>query len=395
MADFGHGGNAKEISRSRGIAYENIIDFSANINPMGMPESAKEAIINNLDAIEKYPDITYFELKNSIKDFENSKIHEKQLKIENEEIILGNGAAEVLFNVVKAIEPKNVLIPAPTFSEYEEAVNAVKGNVNLYYLKEYNQFRIQDDILDHINSNLDLIFICNPNNPTGVVTHRDILKKILDKSLKNNVYVVIDESFLDFIKEDYSMITYLKSYTNLIIIKSLTKFFAIPGMRAGYGLSANKSFLDKVNRITPAWNINILAEEAVKSALKDDKYIKASIDFMEKEKDYMYNELKGIKGIKVFKPSVNFIFFKLNFKNDSEIEADNEKKSDEIMSHNLSWHEYKEDSAHIDLKDILIEKNILIRSCSNYHGLNNSYYRIAVRNHKENTSIINVLKQIL
>ena len=129
-------GNAKEISRSRGIAYENIIDFSANINPMGMPESAKEAIINNLDAIEKYPDITYFELKNSIKDFENSKIHEKQLKIENEEIILGNGAAEVLFNVVKAIEPKNVLIPAPTFSEYEEAVNAVKGNVNLYYLKE-------------------------------------------------------------------------------------------------------------------------------------------------------------------------------------------------------------------------------------------------------------------
>ena len=130
MANFGHGGNAKEISRSRGITYENIIDFSANINPMGMPESAKKAIMNNLDAIERYPDITYFELKNSIKDFENSKIHKNELKIKNEEIILGNGAAEVLFNVVKAIEPKNVLIPAPTFSEYEEAVNAVKGNVD-------------------------------------------------------------------------------------------------------------------------------------------------------------------------------------------------------------------------------------------------------------------------
>lgn len=395
MANFGHGGNAKEISRSRGITYENIIDFSANINPMGMPESAKKAIMNNLDAIEKYPDITYFELKNSIKDFENSKIYKNEFNIESEEIILGNGAAEVLFNVVKAINPKNVLIPAPTFSEYEEAVNAVKGNVNLYYLKEENEFRIQEDILDYINSGLDIVFICNPNNPTGVVTHRDILKKILDKSLENNVYVIIDESFLDFLKEDHSMITYLKSYNNLIIIKSLTKFFAIPGMRAGYALCNNKSFLDKVNSITPAWNINILAEEAVKAALKDDKYIKESIDFMEKEKDYLYNKLKDIKGIKVFKPSVNFIFFKLDLKSDPEKKGGNDKRRDEIIPSSLSGHENKEDLVNIDIKDILIEKNILIRSCRNYHGLNNLYYRIAVRNHEDNTLIIDALNQIL
>lgn len=368
MANLGHGGNAKEISRSMGIDYNNIIDFSANINPLGMPESAKEAIVNNLDAVEKYPDITYFELRNSIRDFENSKIHNEELKINNEEIILGNGAAEVLFNIVKAIEPKEVLIPAPTFSEYEEAVDAVDGKVNLYYLKEENQFTIQEDILDCINEKMDLIFICNPNNPTGVITDKNLLKKILYKSLENNAYVVIDESFLHFIKEDFSMITFIKNYKNLIIIKSLTKFFAIPGIRIGYGLNSDKMLLEKVNRITPAWNINILAEEAVKSALKDNKYIEASIEFMKKEKDYLYNEIKEIYGIKAFKPSVNFIFFKLDS---------------------------KEGLLDMDIKNKLIEKNILIRSCSNYHGLDNTYYRIAVRNHKDNIVIVNTLKEIL
>ncbi|MBE6063033.1 MAG: threonine-phosphate decarboxylase [Clostridium butyricum] len=368
MANFGHGGNAKEISRITGLKYEDLIDFSANINPLGMPESVKRAVINNLDAVEKYPDITYFELKNSIRDFENSKICEDELKINSKEIILGNGAAEVLFNIVKAVNPNNVLIPAPTFSEYEEAVTAVNGKINLYYLKEENQFMIQEDILDFINEKLDLVFICNPNNPTGGITNKILLKKILNKSIENNVFVIIDESFLDFVREDYSMITFIKNYQNLIIIKSLTKFFAIPGMRAGYGISSNKELLEKIRGITPAWNINILAEEAVKAALKDFKYISESINFMEKEKNYLYNELKEIDGIKVFKPSVNFIFFKLNL---------------------------RKNLFDIDIKDKLLEKNILIRSCSNYHGLDNFYYRIAVKSHKDNIILVNSLKDVL
>lgn len=368
MANLGHGGNAKEISRSMGINYNDIIDFSANINPLGMPESVKEAIINNLDAATKYPDITYFELRNSIRNFENFKIHKEELKINNEEIILGNGAAEVLFNIVKAIEPKNVLIPAPTFSEYEEAVNAVNGKVNLYYLRKENEFEIQEDILNYIDKTIDLIFICNPNNPTGVITDKKLLKKVLNKSLENNVYVVIDESFLDFVREDYSMINFIKSYKNLIIIKSLTKFFAIPGMRAGYGISTDKQLLSKVNKITPAWNINILAEEAVKAALSDKEYIQESIEFMEKEKKYMYNKLKEIDGIKVFNPSVNFIFFKRDL---------------------------EEDWSDLNIKDKLLEKNILIRSCNNYHRLDDTYYRIAIRNHKDNLLLVNTLKRIL
>ncbi|AWK52710.1 threonine-phosphate decarboxylase [Clostridium beijerinckii] len=353
MASFGHGGNAKEISRENKIEYDKILDFSANINPLGMPNSAKRAIIDGLDEVEKYPDITYFELKCSIGEFEN---------INKENLILGNGAAEVLFNVVRGINPKNTLILAPTFLEYEEATKAINGNIIYYKLKEKNNFRIQEDILDYINSDLDLIFICNPNNPTGTITEKDLLKKILIKAEKNNVMVLIDESFLDFIEENLSMISYINEYENLIIIKSLTKFFAIPGLRIGYGICSNVSLKDNIEKISPAWNINILAEIATKTAIKDKNYIKESIKFIKDEKEYLYNELKEINGLKVYEPNVNFVFLKTISK--------------------------------MNLKNELLKNNVLIRSCSNYEGLDNSYYRIAVRSHEENSKLIKNIRNI-
>ncbi|EKQ53406.1 MULTISPECIES: threonine-phosphate decarboxylase CobD [unclassified Clostridium] len=353
MASFGHGGNAKEICRENKMEYDKILDFSANINPLGMPSSVRDAIINGLREVEKYPDISYFELKSAISKFEN---------ISSKDVILGNGAAEVLFNIVKGINPKNTLILAPTFSEYEEATRAIDGNIQYYKLTEENNFYIQEDFLEYINSDLDLIFICNPNNPTGVVTQKDLLRKIVLKAKKNNVMVLIDESFLDFIEEDISMIPYINEYENLIVIKSLTKFFALPGLRIGYGISSNASLKEKIKKLSPAWNINILAEIATKVGIKDENYIRESLEFIKDEKEYLFNELRQIKEIKVFEPSVNFILLKTLI--------------------------------NIDLKNELLKDNILIRSCSNYEGLNNNYYRIAVRTHKENCIIIKNIRNI-
>jgi len=353
MASFGHGGNAKEISRKNKIDYDKILDFSANINPLGMPTSVKKAIIEGLDEVEKYPDITYFELKCAIGEFED---------INKENLILGNGAAEVLFNVVRGIDPNNTLILAPTFSEYEEATKAINGTIIYYKLKEENNFHIQEDILDYINSELDLIFICNPNNPTGVITSKDLLVKILIKAKKNNVIVLIDESFLDFIEVNLSMISYINEYENLIIIKSLTKFFVLPGIRIGYGICSNASLKEKLEKISPAWNINILAEIATKTGLKDKTYIRKTLKFIKSEKKYLYNELKEIKQLKVYEPSANFILLKTRIK--------------------------------INLKNMLLKNNILIRSCSNYEGLDNSYYRIAVRNHEENSKLIENIRNL-
>ncbi len=354
MANFGHGGDAKELSRKNRLEYDKIIDFSANINPLGMPDSVKREIINRLNEVEKYPDITYYELKCAISEFEN---------VEKESIILGNGAAEVLFNIVRGINPSNTLILAPTFSEYEEAVNAVNGRITYYKLKEENSFLILEDILEYINDKLDIIFICNPNNPTGVVTSKELLKKILEKSKENDIITVIDESFLDFIKEDLSMVSLTNKYDNLIIIKSLTKFFAIPGLRIGYGICSNEELNGKIQKISPAWNINILAEIAAKAGFKDKDYINKSRIYLNKEREYLFRNLEQIKQLKIYKPSVNFIFFKTLI--------------------------------NIDLKDELLrKKNILIRSCSNYEGLDSGYYRIAVRTHEENCIFIEEIRSL-
>lgn len=353
MASFGHGGNAKEISRRNNIAYDKIIDFSANINPLGMPESVKKAIIENLNEAEKYPDITYYELKSAISSFENITLNN---------ILLGNGAAEVLFNVVRGINPRNSLILAPTFSEYEEAVKAINGNIIYYKLKEENQFRIQEDILSYISKELNLLFICNPNNPTGVITERKLILKILEKAEENNVFVLIDESFLDFIKEDLSLVEYIGKFEKLIIIKSVTKFFALPGIRIGYGISSNSQLIKKVESISPAWNINIFAEIATKIGLKDENYIRKSIIYINDEKEYLFGELKKISKLKIYKPSVNFILFQTLTK--------------------------------IDLQKELLKHDILIRSCSNYNGLNHNFYRIAVKNHEENTILVKSLVDI-
>lgn len=351
-----HGGNTEEIARKYNLNLNKIIDFSANINPLGLNENIKNAMINSIDKVVKYPDITYFDLKNSIKEFEN---------VNSENIFLGNGAAEVIFDIVRALKPKRALLPAPTFSEYEEAILSVDGEIEYFYLKEENNFNLDNRFIEAINENIDIIFICNPNNPTGVLTDNNFICKLLNKSLLSNTIVVIDESFLDFVKDntDYSSNTLLKKYNNLIIVKSLTKFFAMPGARIGYGICCNNDIISKINKVRVPWSVNIIATEGIIQGLKEKDYINNSINYIENEKDYLYSALKNIDCIEVFKPSVNFIMFKL--------------------------------LKDMDLKEELIKKNILIRSCDSYIGLNKSFYRVAVRNREENNKLIFELKDIL
>ena len=302
-----HGGNTEEIARKYNLSSNEIIDFSANINPLGLNENIKNAMIKAIDKIIKYPDITYFDLKNSIGKFEN---------INSENIILGNGAAEVIFNIIRALTPKKALLPAPTFSEYEEAILSVGGDIEYF----------------------------------NVIT---------------NTIVVIDESFLDFVKdnENYSSKELLDKYNNLIIVKSLTKFFAMPGARIGYGICFNNDIICKINKVMVPWSVNIMAADGIMQGLKEKSYIDNSIEYVNNEKNYLYSALKEIDCIRVFQPNVNFIMFKL-LKN-------------------------------LDLKSELIKRKILIRSCDNYIGLNNSFYRVAVRTRKENNKLIEELKNIL
>ena len=350
-----HGGNTEEIARKYKLNSKEIIDFSANINPVGLNENVKTAMIKAIDKVVKYPDITYFDLKNSIGEFE---------KIDINNITLGNGAAEVIFNIVRALKPRKALLPAPTFSEYEEAITSVNGEIEYYKLKESNDFNLDYEFITRIKDDIDIIFICNPNNPTGCLTTKEFIRKVLDKALITNTKVVIDESFLDFVKpnEMYLSNDLLMDYKNLIIVKSLTKFFAIPGARIGYGLCSNNKIINAINKVIVPWSVNVIASEAIIQGLQEKDYIEESIIYVKNEKDYLYSALKEINNIKVFQPSVNFIMFKLLI--------------------------------DLDLKSELIKRKILIRSCDNYIGLNNKFYRVAVRTREENNKLISELKNI-
>ena len=356
MSKIVHGGNVEEISRKYKINSEEIVDFSANINPSGLNKNVKNAMINALDKIEKYPDISYFNLKKSISDYEN---------IDIKNLVLGNGAAEVIFNIIRGLKPKKVLLPAPTFSEYEEAVLSIDGSIEYYHLKEEDNFKLNNELINSLNESIDMIFICNPNNPTGVLTKNTFIEKLAKKGLETKTTIVIDESFLDFLnsEEEYTSKYLLQKYENIIIIKSLTKFFAMPGIRIGYGISKNEEFISLINKVTVPWTVNVVASEGTIQALKEEDYIRHSIEYVEKEKNYLYNNLKQIENIKVFKPSVNFIMFK-------------------ILN-------------NLDLKEEMMKHSILIRSCSNYEGLNSSFYRIAVRTREENEKIITALNYSL
>lgn len=356
MSNVIHGGNIEELTRKYNLDKEKLIDFSANINPLGLNENVKKAIIEAIEEINIYPDITYYNLKKSISSYE---------KITLDYLTLGNGAAEVIFNLVRAINPKKALLLAPTFGEYEEALLSINSKVEYYMLKEGNNWDINIDILEKINKETDMIFICNPNNPTGKLTDRNFILKVLEKAKNYDCVVAIDESFLDFVKdnENYTLINYIEDYKNLFIIKSLTKFFAMPGLRIGYGITYDKTLIRKINSISVPWNINVLAEKGAIKALAEKEYINNTINYIENEKDRFYYELCKFNDLKIFKPSVNYIMFKIN--------------------------------KNIDLKEEMMKENIIIRSCSNYNGLNNKYYRIAVRKREENEKFVAILKKIL
>ncbi|WP_411168706.1 threonine-phosphate decarboxylase CobD [Clostridium sp. MB05] len=356
MSKVVHGGNIEELSRKYKLDKDKLIDFSANINPIGINTNIKLEMIKALEEVERYPDITYYDLKLSISEFE---------KINIEDLVLGNGAAEVIFNLVRALKPKKVLIPAPTFGEYEEAILSINGDIEYYILEEHNNWNISEDILNYIKEDIDMIFICNPNNPTGVLTNKDLIRNIAKKALETNTTVVVDESFLDFIEasDNYTSLDLIEEYKNIFVIKSMTKIFAIPGIRIGYGISKNEEILEKIVEVSVPWNVNVVAEKAAIIALKEEEYIKETINYIGKEKNYLFSELMKINKIKVFKPSVNFIMFKT--------------------------------LENIDLKKIMLKENLVIRSCGNYKGLSDNYYRIAVRTRKENEKFICTLKSLI
>ena len=341
MIKTGHGGDIY----TRDIEY----DFSANINPLGMPQSVKTAIVGSIDAYEKYPDVNCTELKNAIAELEN---------IDARNIVCGSGAADLIYKIVQVTAPKKALIIAPTFSEYEKALRSFGCEIEYFYLEEKNDFELSENIADRI-SGMDLMFLCNPNNPVGNIVNHALLQFIIDKCVANKTVIVVDECFMDFV-EDSRKYSVKADYDNVIILKAFTKIYAMPGLRLGYLICKDESLCEKIENIGQCWSVSTVAQTAGAAALAEKKYIEKTVSYVKKERDFLTANLKKF-GFKVYPSKANFIFFRTNFPIDK----------------------------------MLLNEKIAVRNCGNYVNLNENFFRIAVRTHKENEILINTLERIL
>ena len=384
--DF-HGGNIYKIFREKNI--KEILDYSSNINPYGIPESLKKRITENLEILERYPDPDYIELRQKL-------AHLNKVDISN--IILGNGATEIIFLFMKVINPKKILIAAPTFGEYERAVKATervenssilgdsnkkkddenscgkqKIKIEYFELKESDDFKLNiHNLKNELEKKYDLLIICNPNNPTGKFLKLDETEEILKECNKYNTKLFIDEAFIDFLKDGMkeSIINTKENKQNLFVARAFTKFFAIPGLRLGYGIYFDKNLEKEISEKKEPWSVNNIAEIAGLTVLDDTEYIEKTLKWITEEKIYMYEKLNEITGIKPYKTETNFITVKIE---------------DKLFS--------KELNVKI-LREKILEYGILIRDASNFKFLDERFFRLAIKNRKNNNRIIKVLKDI-
>ena len=230
---FLHGGDLDSISTSHGISRSEIVDFSGNINPLGISPLAREEIAGNLDLISTYPDRNYNSLRNSISDY---------VGVIADHIIVGNGSTELISLMIQMKKPKELLIIGPTYSEYEREASLTGSKIQYFQLKEDMDFKIDiQDLTNQLTSSIDMLIICNPNNPTSTCIHVPELKIILDKCKENNIFLMIDETYVEFVEniELVSATSLVPLYDNLLILRGISKFFSAPGLRLGYGISSN------------------------------------------------------------------------------------------------------------------------------------------------------------
>ncbi|MBF0472657.1 MAG: threonine-phosphate decarboxylase [Nitrospirae bacterium] len=343
----GHGGNIYEASRQLKIPERKIIDFSASINPLGTSKKVRAELRRYLKYLTNYPDPDCIRLRWSLN---------KELNVPIENILCGNGSTEIIYLIVSALKPKKVLLLAPTFSEYERAIklnSGINSIIKYYDLKSDDNFAINVDEFIASMDGCDMAFLCNPNNPTGKLLIKEDVIKISKAALLINCTLVIDEAFIDFAHEQ-SVTANVVNNPNLIVIRSLTKFYALSGLRIGYGVMS-KDVIEEIYKIREPWTVNTLAQRAAVVALNDWVYRKKTFDLLGAEKSFLEAHLFA-NGIKYFPSDSNFIL----------------AKSDHTET----------------LIQRFLLKGIIVRDCSNFRGLNNSFFRIAVRTHRENAMLV-------
>lgn len=347
-----HGGDIYTEGKFKGIE---LVDFSSNINFLGVPKSFTDNVHKALEDIICYPDLKYREAKLHISEYLKEGIRE-------ENIILGNGAAEIINLAIRALN--KLCIVVPSFSEYEATAKAYGKEIVFSYLKD--DFSCDyDDIMKRLKE-CDGLVIGNPNNPNGGIINKEAFEQIICYCEENKKKIIIDEAFIEFVQdENQSFVDKCASFKCLFLIRAFTKFFAMPGIRLGYGVCSDVDFIESLSKLQIPWNINTFAEIAIKTVLKDEEYINTSKAMHNIERQYFIQKLKRFNFIdNIYESHANFILLRLK---------------------NITGE---------DMFNSCLSRGVLIRRCRNFKGLDDRFIRLAIKGRENNQKLLNIFREL-
>lgn len=329
------------------------LDFSANVSPLGLPAGVAAAITNALPTADRYPDPLCRELRAALAGAEG---------VPADWILCGNGAADLIFRLALAVRPRRALLPAPTFAEYEAALQTVGCAVQRVFLREENEFAVTEEFIDAVTPETDIVFLCQPNNPTGQVTPPALVERLVRRCAECGAVLVVDECFLDFLpdRDAWTAKQLLRDTPQLIILKAFTKLYAMAGVRLGYALCGDAALLEKMRGAGQPWAVSSLAQAAGLAALQETAYAGAVRALIAEQRPRMAAGLRALS-LRVMDGQANYLLF----------------------------------CATPDFGEKLRRRGAVVRSCANYPGLDAAWYRTAVRTAEENTRLLQIMGEIL
>ena len=373
--EFEHGGNWADYEE---ICGEEILDFSANVSPFGLPENVREAASASFKNAYRYPDPECRDLRNAIAD---------KYDLCSEHVVCGNGAADLIYRIAYAVRPRRAIVPAPDFSEYEKALQQVgceieywewmrgDGTIEKWLYNGRKVLTIESDKIqtcvvpvsdlsdDTLTEDLDMIILSNPNNPSGCLHSPDFLRELTAKCEQKQILLVVDECFMDFVDSarTYSLLEFVADCRTLIVLHAFTKFYGMAGLRLGWCATSNADLIAGMKKAGPPWSVSIPAQAAGMATLSENSYAHKLRGYVSAERQRLQFNLRRL-GLQVIPGAANYILF------------------------------YSE---RTDLARLLLERGIAIRDCSNYVGLGPGWYRVAVRLREENERLLREMTFLL
>ena len=355
-----HGSDTAAVAAFYHVPVDEIVCFGANVNPLGLSKNLKKDLAAHLDLLSSYPDRNYTTLKKVIADY---------CQILPEHVIVGNGSTELISLLIQTRKPQKALVLGPTYSEYGRELDLVGSSIHTYLLKESDQFHLDiHAFCEEIRKGYDLVILCNPNNPTSSALKTPEIQTILDCCREAGSFLMIDETYVEF-APDISAITAVpltKQFSNLMVLRGVSKFYAAPGMRFGYGITGNSEFLKTMREKQIPWSLNSLGAFAGEMLFQDHDYYQQTRNLILSERQKMYETIKKLPTFKIYPAYANFLLVKI----------------------------LKDGITSFDVFERCIQKGLMIRDCSSFQCLEGEYVRFCIQMPEENQRLLDLLQTI-